>query len=107
MGIPIILIRPATMQCPECGEILRRGEPRFGPARIKCGKCGQIINSGLTPWKEKSFLSKCAIAFSELIAPSRWGKSCFVILINCMLCAVFVFFRFDVYAHGCGRAGSA
>lgn len=91
MGIPIIIIRPPTLSCPRCSTTLRRGKPSFGPTKVVCGKCGQLIETTLTPWSNLSFTRKILAAISEVIAPSRWGPSCYVLLLNFILLMVFGF----------------
>ncbi len=90
MGLPIIIIRPPTLSCPRCHTTLRRGTPRFGPARVVCANCGQLVETNLTPWSDLTSARKVSAVVSEIIAPSRWGKSCYVLLINFILCMVLV-----------------
>jgi hypothetical protein len=90
MGIPIILIRPATARCSRCGTILKRGTPRFGPREVKCGECGHVMETGLTPWADLPATRRIIVGLGEIIAPSRWGKVFFVLLLEFVLASLYV-----------------
>lgn len=91
--IPIILIRPRELRCPQCRHVLKRGNPRFGPSMVVCRNCKKDLQTGLKPWAEFSLFERAALALGELLGASRWGPFPYACLLNCMftsLCAMMV-----------------
>ncbi len=81
-----------VIRCSNCGQILRRGIPRFGPKEVGCSNCNTINRTGLKEWKDFSLISQIGIAITEIIAPSRFGKIFYSFLFYSLVIIVIGFF---------------
>jgi hypothetical protein len=104
--IPIFLVRPATLTCPYCQALLKRGKPRFGPDAIKCGNCAREIKTGLSPWLKFSPRDRFFLGLGELFAPSRWGTVLTALLLELVICpaTVIVFACPGLFIHAIASA---
>ena len=59
--------------CPNCGQRLKLGRPRFGPEKVVCGNCGETLETHLASWESLGAGQKTKQVFGELFAPSYVG----------------------------------
>lgn len=94
-----------NVRCGQCGQIMRRGIPRFGPGEVICGNCGALNRTGLEGWSDLFLPRKLWLAFLEIVTPSRFGKTCYTFLVLNMISWILLgasLFMFVVGSPVCG-----